>query len=73
VSDPIQDSEHGELLAAIPAVLSSVQLDTTSKGFAMVRVKVYSGETEEEMDRLKNLAVVTYNKTIAMLGARANL
>jgi hypothetical protein len=54
-------------------VRSSVQIDTTSKGFAMVRVKVYSGETEEELERLKNLAVTAYQKTITMLGAAAML
>jgi hypothetical protein len=73
VTDPIQDSQHAELLEAAPAVRSGVTIQTTAKGFAQVKTQVYAGETEEEMDRLKNLAVLTYEKTIAMLGARANL
>ena len=49
--------------------LSSVQIDTTSKGFPTPRVKVVAGETEEEIERIKNLAVTAYQKTVAMLGA----
>ena len=52
-------------------VRSSVTIDTTAKGLALVRVKCYQDVTREEMDRLKDLAVDTYNKTLALLGARA--
>jgi len=54
-------------------VRSSVKIDTTAKGMAQVRVSVYAGETEAEMDRLKDLAVNCYEKTIAKLGVRASL
>jgi hypothetical protein len=67
------EGQPGELLEAAPAVRSGIKIETNSKGFAQVRVSVYSGETEEEMERLKNLAVLTYEKTIAQLGARASL
>jgi hypothetical protein len=64
---------QGELLEAGPAVRSGVKIDTNSKGFAQTKVQVYEGTTEEEMERIKNLAVTTYQKTIAMLGAAASL
>jgi hypothetical protein len=54
-------------------VRSSVKIETTAKGLAQVRVSVYAGETEQEMERLKNLAVTCYEKTIAQLGIRAQL
>jgi hypothetical protein len=73
VTDPIQDSHHGEVLEAAPAVRSGVKIATNAKGMAQVTVLLYAGETVDEMERLKNLAVETYNKTIALLGARANL
>lgn len=62
-----------ELLEATPAVRSGVKLGTTAKGFVQVNVSVYEGTEETEMERLKNLAIETYNKTVAMLGAKASL
>lgn len=52
-------------------VRSSVKIEATAKGFAQVRVSCYEGVSGEEMDRLKDLAVETYNKTLARLGAKA--
>lgn len=49
-------------------VRSSVKVEANAKGFPQVRVSVYAGETEQEMERLKNLAVASFQKTCAMLG-----
>lgn len=73
MTDPIQDSQHGELLEAQPAVRSGVKLDTTAKGFVQTKIAVYEGTTEEEMQRVLDLAVRTYETTVARLGARASL
>jgi len=43
-----------------PAQRSSVQIDQTAKQVPMLRVKVYSGETDAEMQRIMDLALRTY-------------
>lgn len=46
---------------------SSVQIETTAKGDAKVRVKVYVGEDVAAVDAAKQLALRVYNETIAAL------
>lgn len=49
---------------------SSVKIEMNSKGMAQVKVAVYAGEEESEMQRVKDLAVNTYNVTIRALAGR---
>lgn len=53
-------------------VRSSVKIETSAKGMAQPRIAAYEGVTEEEMQRLLALAILTYETAIARLGARAN-
>lgn len=55
----------------VAAAASSVTIDTTAKGLAVLKVKVVDGVTEEEMERLKNLAIRTYEVATRELGQRA--
>ncbi len=52
--------------------LSSVKISMNAKGMAQPEVKVYEGVTREEMQRLLDLAVETFETTVTRLGARAN-
>lgn len=42
---------------------SSVKISTTAKGDAQVEVKVYDGAELTELDRIRAIAVSTYNAT----------
>lgn len=55
----------------LAAALSSVSIDTTAKGMAVVKVRAVDGVTEDEMQRIKDLAVRTYETAIRELGQRA--
>lgn len=68
--DPIRNSEHAEHLPEL-GVRSGVRIETNSKGMAQVKVSVYAGETVEEMERIMELAVKVYEKTLQNLGSRA--
>lgn len=62
---------HPETGSTDSAVRSGVKIETNSKGFSQVKVAVYEGTTEDEMQRVKDLAVLVYEKTVAELGKRA--
>jgi hypothetical protein len=42
---------------------SSVKIGMTAKGEAVPEVKVYAGTDEAEMERIRQLAIATYNAT----------
>lgn len=42
---------------------SSVKISMTAKGDATVEVKVYDGSAADEIERIRQLAVKTYNDT----------
>lgn len=44
---------------------SSVKISMTAKGDATVEVKVYDGAEQTELDRIRGLAVSTYNQAKA--------
>lgn len=46
---------------------SSVKISQTAKGDATVEVKVYDGVDEDELGRLRRLAVDTYAATVALV------
>lgn len=52
-------------------VRSGIKVETNSKGMAQVKIAVYEGVTTEEMQRLKDLAILVYETTIRELGKRA--
>ena len=58
-------------LEALPSERSMVRLETNSKGIVQVKIAVYAGETDAEMERLRLLAVKTYDALQEQLGARA--
>ncbi len=65
--DPVQitpdDQPH-------EAVRSSVKLDINAKGAAQPKISVYEGTTEEEMQRIKDIAIRTLEVTLNELRAR---
>ena len=60
-------AETSELLAVV-VPKSSVRIDTNAKGTSQVKVNVYAGETEEEMERISALALKTYTDLQASTG-----
>ncbi len=59
--------------AGEPGIIKSgIRIETNSKGMAQVKVSVYDGVDEAEVQRLMDLAVKAYETVIARLGARAN-
>lgn len=50
---------------------SSVKLSLNAKRETQVEVKVYAGETQEEVDQLRALAVRTYLDTMRDVGIAA--
>ena len=56
---------------AAPEQRSSVEIARNAKGDAQPRVKVYAGEDEAEMARLRDLAVRTYLAVCADLSPGA--
>lgn len=53
-------------------VRSGVKIETNSKGMAQVKVAIYEGTTQDEAQRIKDLAVQVYETTIRELGQRAD-
>jgi len=47
---------------------SSVRIDTTAKGQAQIKVSIYKGDTEEDLQLLVDLAVKTYTDVQSRLG-----
>lgn len=67
----MSESVWGEELGFDPAqqaLRSSVKIEQNAKGNAQVRVSVYEGAAQEEMQRLKDLAIQTYLATVRELG-----
>ncbi len=63
-------AEHVERLLELTPK-SSVRIDTNAKGQSQVKVSVYDGVTEEEMERLSALALKTYTDLQASTGRLA--
>jgi hypothetical protein len=66
----VENAETSELLAVVTPK-SSVRIDTNAKGQSQVKVNVYDGVTEEEMERLSALALKTYTDLQASTGKLA--
>lgn len=49
---------------------SRIKLTTTAKGDVTPEISVVSGETAEELERIRRLAVEAYNRTVSDLGIR---
>lgn len=50
---------------AVEPQRSSVKIEQTAKGDATVKVAVYDGAERAEIDRIREIAVATYNATKA--------
>jgi hypothetical protein len=59
---------EGQLLEALPAQLSSVQVNLNAKGEPQVSVKIYVGATAEELREARELAVETFYETCRAVG-----
>lgn len=58
---------------ASPLVRSSVKIDMNAKGLAQLKVHVYEDTTEEEMQRVKDLAIRTYQVAMMELSKITNI
>lgn len=59
-----------QALEAGIAPRSSVKIEQTSKGPVQIKVSVYAGDDADVMQAVKDLAIDTYQKTIAELKTR---
>lgn len=68
-------SHDQELVAleAQPAVRSGVRIEMNAKGQAQVKVSVYVGDTEQDLQEAKDLAVRTYQATVLQINATQGL
>ncbi len=55
----------------VQSALSSVKVATNARGYTQVTVSCYDGVLEDEMRRLGELALATYDDVTAQLGKRA--
>lgn len=65
----MSDHEAVQQQEGFAAVRSGVKLEQTSKGPIQVKVSVYEGTTETEMQRVKDLAIRTLEVAIREIDA----
>lgn len=60
-----RDTQHAVELE----LRSGIKIEMSSKGIVQVKVAVYAGETEDEVQRLIDLATKAYETTVRKVGA----
>lgn len=68
-----EDQQHEQVpLEGAPAVRSGVRIEVNAKLMPQPKIAVYEGTTEEEMQRLLDIAVLTLEATARRLGIQIN-
>lgn len=64
--------EAGELADSGAFLRSWVKIEANAKGMAQVKVQVCVGDTQQQMQDAKDLAVLTYEATVRELRQRGH-